>query len=234
MAIKRSLELSGADDEHSLSAAVHEPPPKRRLLSTPKRHPLPFRPLDSPSNPFGRKRTHALTRSLPAPTSFSKHLPLRFQLVRPGLSPRLGGTHRIVQVPLSYTFVHLRCLIAFLYGEGYAPPQQDRHLFEVQKRLVMYSPTYKPGQIRSGVTTVKLSSARDPCRYRPEVDEDAFMTQSDASGEDSPAEDAEETEGWVWEAEEHFTLAHAWPRGGDLARGIVYVSLSLSKPLAPY
>ncbi|KAF5383152.1 hypothetical protein D9615_004961 [Tricholomella constricta] len=257
MTIKRSLELTVADsdqacldDDNVLSNDDREPPTKRRMISVPHTPlptrlsfptpqtpftgtPYPSRPLDSPTNPVGRKRTKVLAHSLPAPTSFSKHLPLRFQFVRPGVSPRMGGIYRIVQVPLSYTFVQLRCLIAFLFGGGYADEQEDRHLFELKKKIVMYAQTYKPGQIRSGYTANRLSSARDPCRYRPEVDEDSLWDDDESAKpkgevEDVASEDTDEGEGegedpgWTWELEEEYTLGHAWSRGGDLTRGIIY------------
>jgi len=246
MAPKRTLDLAVADDKRrSDNNALRddsEPPNKRRMLSIPYTPlvlikstpstpftgtPFPSRPLDSPSNPFGRKRTLALTRSLPPPTSFSKHLPLRFQFIRPELSPRLGGVYRVVQVPLSYTFVQLRCLIAFLYGAGCRNETEDRHLFEIQKKINMYSQTYKPFQIRSGFTAVKLSTARDPCRYRPEADEDALFADDDrkpsAGGSKVGAEEADESDGWTWQPEEEYTLGHVWSKGGDPTRGIVYV-----------
>lgn len=256
MAPKRTFELTVGDSDqspkksrHSLSNDDHEPPQKRRMISMPhtplpnrfsRVHtiprtpftgtPYPTRPSDSPSNPFGRKRTQVLAHSLPPPTSFSQHLPLRFQFVRPGVSPRLGGIYRVVQVPLSYTFAQLRCLIAFLFGAGFGDEREDRHLFEVKKKLSLYSQMYKPGQIKSGFTAVKLSTARDPCRYRPEVDEDALSTvdcqsspqQSEGDTGDF-SEDADEGEGWTWEPEEDYTLGHAWSRGGDLSRGVIYV-----------
>ncbi|KAF8067877.1 hypothetical protein FPV67DRAFT_1162912 [Lyophyllum atratum] len=254
MAPKRTLELAATDsdhnDEHSLSTDDREPPAKRRMTSIPHtplptRHfskpqtpftgtPYPSRPLDSPSNPVGRKRTQALVHSLPAPSSFSKHLPLRFQFVRPGASPRMGGIYRVVQVPLSYTFVQLRCLIAFLFGGGYGDEREDRHLFEVKKKIVLYAQTYKPCQIRSGYTSNRLSTSRDPCRYRPEVDEDALWdddattrkpeddTENTAEEDTDEGEGGEDDPGWTWEAEEEFTIGHTWSRGGDLSRGIIY------------
>ncbi|KAG5642610.1 hypothetical protein DXG03_002508, partial [Asterophora parasitica] len=253
LAMKRTLELAVTDGEQALVNDDHEPPAKRRMTSAPhtplpSRHsfpthqtpftagtPYPSRPLDSPTNPLGRKRTQVLAHSLPAPTSFSKHLPLRFQFVRPGVSPRMGGIYRVVQVPLSYTFIQLRCLIAFLFGGGYADEREDRHLFEFQKKIVIYAQTYRPGQIRSGYTAVKLSSARDPCRYRPEVDEDSLCDDESSKpegGEDFAADDTDEGEGedpgWTWELEEEYTLGHAWSRGGDLTRGIIYVRLTFS------
>ncbi|KAG6907814.1 hypothetical protein DXG01_007296 [Tephrocybe rancida] len=251
MALKRRFELTvgrsdqlGAFDETNdgdrpskrrLSSLPHTPLPKGSPLpavQTPfTGTPYPSRPLDSPTNPVGRKRTQNLAHSLPAPTSFSKHLPLRFQFIRPGVSPRMGGIYRTVQVPLSYTFVHLRCLIAFLFGGGFGDEREDRHLFEVKKKMLMYAQTYKPGQIKQGFTAFKLSTARDPCRYKPEVDEDNLFDDDLARGKveaDLPQvvsdSDESENEGptWKWELEEEFTIGHAWSKGPDLAAGIIY------------
>lgn len=92
-------------------------------------YPTHIPPSDSPTNPFGRIRKLALFSSpsgglaLPRATSFSKHLPLRFQLVQKsanGVDDGEGGdgegVYRIVQVPLNYTFTHLHKLIYFLFG----------------------------------------------------------------------------------------------------------------------
>ena len=100
-------------------------------------------------------------------------------------------------------------------------------MFEIQKKISLYSQTYKPFQIRSGFTSVKLSTARDPCRYRPDVDEDAlFADDARKPSEDDPkvgAEEADEGNGWTWQPEEEYTLGHVWPKGGDPTRGIIYV-----------
>ena len=96
------------------------------------------------------------------------------------------------------------------------------HIFEVKKKVKMYGSTYKPGQVRSGETCAKLSTVRDPYLYRGELD---FST---TAHEDEHREEGEESEEytWTWEAEEDFTLGHAWPRRGDLARAIIYVRSS--------
>lgn len=83
-------------------------------------------PSDSPSNPFGLKRTLAAL-TLPRATGFGKHLPLRFQLAHEDKkgkgkaqakepSADLDGVYRIVQVPTNYTFRHLHKLILFLFA----------------------------------------------------------------------------------------------------------------------
>ncbi|KIL57601.1 hypothetical protein M378DRAFT_27914 [Amanita muscaria Koide BX008] len=190
---------------------------------------LPVRPCDSPSNPFGRKRVQSLARALPPPTPFSKHLPLRFQLVRTDRpSPRLhGGVHRIVQVPTNYTFMHLRCLIAFIFGGSFSMLfREDPHLFEVKRKIELFNVAYKPGQVKAGQTWSKLSSTLDPCRYRPELDKAEFEqgTSSSAAqkGEIFGHVEEEEPGEWKWHAEEDFTLDRAWPKGCDLTRAIIY------------
>lgn len=134
---------------------------------------------------------------------------------------------RIVQVPLSYTFVHLRCLLSFLFGGDLLDVAQGRaedHLFEIKKELVSYSMTYKPGQIKKGQTWAKLSSTRDPCRWREEEDaEDVDDEEVDEAEEEGRALE-EEHDDWEWKDEEDFTVAHAWPEGLNEERGIIYVS----------
>ena len=77
---------------------------------------------DSPTNPFGLKRS-LTALELPRPTGFGKHICLRLQLVDSRPNPILGtkrrdkdGVHRVVQVPLNYTFRHLHKLILFLFA----------------------------------------------------------------------------------------------------------------------
>jgi hypothetical protein len=258
---------------------VHDSPvsptrgPKRRQLSRPLPPSSPFTstssllatpstpcsirnwtvPSDSPANPFGRIQRLTATTTLPRPTSYSKHLPLRFQLVRPDGDGRSNankdGVYRIVQVPLSYTLGHLRKLIKFVFqpanekemgglynfrcaarhssislrprrpapsaSKGKEPAldfdPEPGHLFEVQKCVV----TSRPGEIQSGKTWVKASTARDPYHYPGNGAEGSLLNAED--GED---------ESWQWEAEEDFKLSQLWAPGGDLEKGIVYVRLS--------
>ncbi|KAF8639108.1 hypothetical protein AX17_001723 [Amanita inopinata Kibby_2008] len=217
--------------KHRLEGVVDESPSKRRRSSQ-SATPLPARPCDSPSNPFGRQRLRTLVKYLPPATPFSKHLPLRFQLVRTDRpSPRLeGGVHRIVQVPTNYTFMHLRCLIAFLFGGcRSALLQAEGHLFEVKRKIALFNLNYKPGHVKSGQTWAKLSSARDPCRYRPEFDsldtgaqDDVFTTVGKEKEEIFDEGEEEEPGEWKWHSEEDFTLDRAWPRGCELTRAIIY------------
>ncbi|KAF5350974.1 hypothetical protein D9756_008358 [Leucocoprinus leucothites] len=222
---------------HSVSLPV-TPAASHISFSTPLKTPhtpYPPHPFDSPGNPFGRKRIKHLTRALPESTSFSKHLPLRFQFIRTGsASTRQGGVYRVVQVPLSYTFIHLRCLIAWLFSGLPGHGGVDEHLFEVKKDVSIYSHLYKPGQVKSGQTWVKLSSSQDPYRYRQgyfnddeeEREEDQLASDAEEGfgEEEDGLEDCEdeEQEDWKWEDEDDFTLVHAWPKGPELGRAIIY------------
>ncbi|PPQ87680.1 hypothetical protein CVT25_011447 [Psilocybe cyanescens] len=210
-------------------------PHKTPIFATPKTPytPYPLHASDSPSNPFGRKRTERLIHTLPPISSFSKHAVLRFQFVRKGVSPRQGGVHRIVRVPMSYTFTHLRCLIAWLFETPatYANATNEEYLFEVRSKVAVYSPLYKPGQIKSGVTTVKLSNMRDPGRWHSLyglLDEEDEL--SEGEGEEAERESElctddgaeDESDEWRWADEEDFTLGHAFPRGIDAEIAIIY------------
>ncbi|KAF5336380.1 hypothetical protein D9611_006552 [Ephemerocybe angulata] len=209
----------------SKSSSAFTTPGKKKSTT-----PYPLRAYDSPSNPFGRKHVQTLIRTLPPPTSFSKHLALRFQFVRKGIPNRKGskggGVHRTVQVPLSYTFVHLRCLISYLFGKGarrsvgMGGDEQD-HLFEVKNEVEPYSASYKPGQIKNGVTWAKLSSTRDPCRWQQEEEEDELEEEVDEKEEEGKLLE-EEHDDWEWQDEEDFTLLHVWPDGMDSESGIIY------------
>lgn len=90
-------------------------------------------PSDSPTNPLGLARARDL--HLPRATSFSKHVPLRFQVVgfdapssrgRQRSSAKARGKQpeqpfRIVQVPLNYSFRHLHAALVFLFADAIAP-----------------------------------------------------------------------------------------------------------------
>ncbi|KAJ7089247.1 hypothetical protein B0H15DRAFT_280680 [Mycena belliarum] len=235
------------------SSPPSEPPHKRRhtiaahgihsspfsfsypyISSTPST-PFPATPSDSPSNPFGRTRTWNLLQALPPPTSFSKHLPLRFQYLKRGI-PRetLDGIYRVVQVPQSYTLVHLKSLIGFLFGGAYGqlPPDPDdegqAHMFELKKDMAVYSSAFRPGQIKHGNTWAYASSVLDPYLYYPDWENDdpeveaEAEAKAEACADASPAEEIGSEDGRKWTAEEDLTVAHAWPEGGDTTRGIVY------------
>ncbi|KAL1744148.1 hypothetical protein HDZ31DRAFT_39317 [Schizophyllum fasciatum] len=224
------------------SAGQLEPPSKRRATSVPstpqKPRPqrtsyayrpsldlsgLPENPLDSPGNPLGRHHVAKLARRLPDPSSFGKHVVLRMQLVVHS-ARRTHPVYRIVQMPLNYTFTHLRSLIAYLFG---GPRHGDDHsggghVFEVKRDVVMHSKK-RPGEIFTGVTTVKLSGSRHP--YTEEDEEKVFDDD-----QDEPEEDGEDD--CRWEGEEDFTIAQVFPMGlnssdavkDSLTRGIVWKS----------
>ncbi|KAJ4468890.1 hypothetical protein J3R30DRAFT_3714390 [Lentinula aciculospora] len=200
--------------------------------------PYPLFPSDSPSNPFGRTRT--LSASLPAKSSFGRHLPLRFQFFRHGTSRDREGVYRVVQIPLSYNFKHLRTLIAFLFGgQPMSSADEDDentgHLFEIRKNVVMFANRYKPGTIRRSETSVRLSSARDPYRYKDEWDYGEDWREDDDEFEDEEDELSEDGQEQArWEAEEDYTLEHVWKPAlngevPDDKAAIVYFHSSLSE-----
>ncbi|KAK0449605.1 uncharacterized protein EV420DRAFT_777876 [Desarmillaria tabescens] len=193
------------------------------------------RPLDSPSNPFGRKRTVALLNTLPSVTPLDQHVHLRFQFIRPGTRREAEGVYRIVRVPLSYTFQHLRCLISFLFGGDHEDThkmvdmdqyedEERGHFFEVRKRIVMYQPKYRQATIRTGEPWIRLSSAKDPYRYKADWDFDDDEDGESVCGSEVQEPQEDEEDAWRWEAEDELTLANLWPEGEhpDLDRGIIY------------
>ncbi|KAI0302789.1 hypothetical protein B0F90DRAFT_1712057 [Multifurca ochricompacta] len=207
------------------------------LLSTPYTPSVYSIPADSPTNPLGlKRRVNNLT--LPKATPFSKHVALRFQLmttVDDTLPPKHSlwntsqnpttaeytsqGTYRIVQVPLSYTFRHLRALILFLFsGDPAAPPCVPGHLFAVHHGINISA----PGEIVCGRVRVKLSRARDP--YYSSRSLADLIAAADALGQgEEELEDEEEDASWRWEGEDDFTLGHVWEvRARDPKRGIIY------------
>jgi hypothetical protein len=108
------------------------------------------------------------------------------------------------------------------------------HLFEVKRDAVMLKTRtrnrYGEMDVDKSRTWVKLSSVRDPYRFRdPPVaqDDGAVFDDDSAAVEDEVVrvEDEEEGAEWRWEAEEHMTLAGVWPAGPELTRGVVYVSV---------
>lgn len=102
-------------------------PTQLSTFSTPFSHRSPRTPFsvpsDSPTNPFGLKRS-LTALDLPPKTSFGKHIALRFQLIDTSSSSPIattrrgdkGGIYRVVQVPKNYTFRHLHKLILFLFA----------------------------------------------------------------------------------------------------------------------
>jgi hypothetical protein len=224
----------------SLSPVSPETPPKRRrvssavsfnypyLPSSPGETPYPHRPSDSPSNPFGRKRTTAIKSCLPERTSFGKHLPLRFQFFPAGTTrPDDVDVHRITQVPLNYTFAHLRCLIHFLFGgeNGVKMPSPDEdeesggHLFQVMKN-VERDPLGR--RIVKGLAWARLSNTDNPYLYKRDWEVD--ISDFEDEDEDDAAADAKPAKEEVrWEAEEDMRLESVWGGKEPRLHGIVYV-----------
>ncbi|TFK75507.1 hypothetical protein BDN72DRAFT_441479 [Pluteus cervinus] len=255
---------------------THEGIPSRVLGSPSQYFKYPPKPLDTPTNPFGRTRRLTLSQSLPPPTRFSQHLPLRFQFVRcpnpdvkgkgkardvyvdedeeegyvlrrrsslkkksknqaveldiESIPPRNGGVYRICQVPLSYTFVHLRFLIAWLFSpRGWRTRKGDvqmlledemerqKYWFEVKEEIETFSTTYKPGEMKGGKTVNKLSMVSDPSGKEGAGEDVTSIRSSSVDGDED-----EEGEDWTWQPEDEFTLHNAWPSGLDLHRGIIY------------
>ncbi|CAA7268386.1 unnamed protein product [Cyclocybe aegerita] len=195
--------------------------------------PYPSQPSDSPSNPFKRRPN---TASLPPITSYRDHIPLRVQFVRKDVFPRQGGVYRVIQVPLNYSFTHLRAVIAWAfelpvrYANGKAG-QEEQYLFEVKKGVKMYSQLYKPGQIKTGTAFAKVSNVRDPwhARYGWAVEDEDELEEGEEEEvtleeeiEELEKEKGSEKEDWTWEDEEMFTLGHVWALGMNPDIGIVY------------
>ncbi|KIJ58157.1 hypothetical protein HYDPIDRAFT_44606 [Hydnomerulius pinastri MD-312] len=195
-------------------------------------------PADSPTNPFGRIRRLTQGTTLPRPTSFSKHLPLRFQLVHPradGRNVDRDGVYRVVQVPLTYTLAHLRKVIEYVFDpasdseiiEPYNLRRPSRRLSRgvasnkgKQPELVPVGHLFevqkrvtmgRHGEIKEAQTWIKASTVRDPYHYPGNESEDSLWLEDEGEGST-----------WRWEAEEDLTLMKVWPKGGDLARGITY------------
>lgn len=150
-----------------------------------------------------------------------------------------GDVHRVVQVPLSYTFTHMRCLVAFLFGSSkFARVEgkgEEDHLFELRKDIQppkipesdseddeeedeKQAEGSEAGRVRGGRVWAKLSTTRDPCRWRGREGE----LEDDEDEEQEPPDDDDEP--WLWKDEDETTLGHAWPHGMDITRGIIYVS----------
>lgn len=80
---------------------------------------------------------------------------------------------------------------------------------------------YKPGQLKTGATTVKLSNVQDPGGWPADH---VFPVEEDEEEEDAtPTEEVEQD--WEWMDEEEYTLSHVWQNGLDPTIAIVYVSV---------
>lgn len=103
--------------------------------------------------------------------------------------------------------------------------EERGHFFEVRKKIVMYQPKYRQATIRSGEPWIRLSSAKDPYRYKADWDFDDDKDGESVCGSEEEQEPSEEEEDpWRWEAEDELTLANLWPdaKHPDFDRGIIY------------
>ncbi|KIM58680.1 hypothetical protein SCLCIDRAFT_1218361 [Scleroderma citrinum Foug A] len=218
--------------------------PKHRHLSSslPPSSPYPAWavPADSPTNLFGRihRLRHDIT--LPPPTSFTKHLPLHFQLLHPhadGRDSKRGGVYRVVQVPLNYTLAHLQNLIAYVFD----PAKKDEitapyNLHHPPSRLSCTVSLTK-GKGKESTAPTDLVGHLFEVQKQVKVGQDGMIEEGLTWVKSSttcdpyhyPANDLKgtlfldnESDQWQWEAEEDIQLAKVWPKGGDLFRAIVY------------
>ncbi|KAG2340311.1 hypothetical protein BDR05DRAFT_967081 [Suillus weaverae] len=203
-------------------------------------------PSDSPTNPFGRARRLTTSTTLPRPSSYAKHLPLRFQLIRPGGDGRSytnkDGVYRVVQVPLTYTLGHLRKLIKFVFqpakesemGGSYRFRRAARHA-SIPRHPVPSSSKGKqpvpgfdpePGHLFEVQKDIEISRSGEITSGRTTTK--ASTTRDPyhypGNGSEGSLLDAEDGEDdiWRWEAEEDFQLSQLWAPGGDLEKGIIY------------
>ncbi|KIY44783.1 hypothetical protein FISHEDRAFT_77192 [Fistulina hepatica ATCC 64428] len=102
------------------------------MLATKRARRLPEPETESESDEEGRT-TNA---QLPPPANM--HIELRFQLYN------FKGVHRIVRVPMNYTFAHLHLLNQFIFGWSGC----HAHRFEVWSDIELYSGNYKSGHIK--------------------------------------------------------------------------------------
>ena len=142
-----------------------------------------------------------------------------------------GGVYRIVQVPLNYPFTHLRALIAWLFDTPakctHSKALEEEYLFEVKTKIAMESTLMKPGMIKSGVTSVKVSNAKDPWRKRygrDLDDEDELSSESELDEDEFTGSLEDESDDLIWADEEEYTIGHVWNTGVQADRGIIYVS----------
>ncbi|KAG6333950.1 hypothetical protein ID866_5133 [Astraeus odoratus] len=199
-------------------------------------------PADSPTNPFGRIRRFTQGTTLPPPTSFSKHLPLRLQLIHPGADGRdlrRDGVYRIVQVPLNYTLAHLRKLIAYVFEPAtdeeivvaYNLRRASNHLSlnmpsnkSKGKNKEPPSPAVPVGHLFEVQKQVELGQAGNITSGRTWAKSSTVRDPYHYPGND-PGDTLfidDESDEWRWVAEEDLQLTKVWPKGGNLTRAIIY------------
>ncbi|KAG2139250.1 hypothetical protein DEU56DRAFT_324469 [Suillus clintonianus] len=259
MVLKRPL------DAYENSASASRGPKRRQLSSLPPsspftstsslratpRTPCSIRnwkvPSDSPTNPFGRIRRLTTSTTLPRPSSYGKHLPLRFQLIRPDGDGRShankDGVYRVVQVPLTYTLGHLRKLIKFVFqpakesemGGSYhfrraarhaSIPWYARHPSSYKGKEPALDFDLEPGHLFEVQKDIEISRSGEIIRGMTTVKSSTLRDPYHYPGNGSEGSllDAEDGEDdvWRWEAEEDFQLSQLWAPGGDIKKGIIY------------
>ncbi|KAG1727496.1 hypothetical protein EDB19DRAFT_1749935 [Suillus lakei] len=206
-------------------------------------------PSDSPTNPFGRARRLTTSTTLPRPSSYARHLPLRFQLIRPDGDGRShtnkDGVYRVVQVPLTYTLGHLRKLIKFVFqpakesemGGSYRFRRAARHAsIPLHARYPVPSsskgkqpvPDFDPelGHLFEVQKDIEISRSGEITSGQTTAKASTMRDPYHYPGNGSEGSlfDAEDGEDdiWRWEAEEDFQLSQLWAPGGDIEKGIIY------------
>lgn len=108
---------------------------------------------------------------------------------------------------------------------------KENYLFEVKTNITMEATRSKPGVIKCGETSVKVSYSKDPWRRRLAQDADNHdELEEDRSEEDEDqfGENVNEDSGdWIGADEDDYTLSHVWVTGVQADRGIIYVGLFL-------
>ena len=187
-------------------------------FATPSGHSI---PSDSPSNPFSLKVAHVII--LPIALRTSKHLELRFQLVRtePAASKRVSKptpyrslqnhSYRTVLVPPNYSFKLLYKLVLFLFDLDASP----EHVFEVQEDVEMHSAlANKSGYVRKGETKVKLSR---------NFDDQLKAAKGKGKGKGKVKAPLSK-DGVEWEGEDDYHLGRVWSQGNEESKkAILYV-----------
>ncbi|KAJ3552349.1 hypothetical protein NM688_g4191 [Phlebia brevispora] len=192
-------------------------------------------PCDSPSNPFGLKRS-LIALELPPPTLFRHHIALRFQLVdeqkRIGKnlivflfatdidinrvkSPK-AGVRRKTMTATTGRVSRARAssiIEPTTKGKGKAA----RTLAE--RRAQRETRGADTGSSPGAKTWFKSSSIRDRRLFK-DVFDPLGLTDDESS---NPLdEDEPENGAWRWEAEDDLTLGTVWPDRPNLERGIIY------------
>ena len=78
----------------------------------------------------------------------------------------------------------------------------------------------KPGMIKCGETSFKLSNSKDPRRSRFANQDELDGDQSEGDADENLDDDSGD---WIWADEEDYTLGHVWATGLQADRGIIYV-----------